>query len=332
MGYSRWGDNDSWAPYVSVAERKKKAEQHISSLAKKGKHVNPIKIEGRKIAKTFWGKAWCENLEKYSDYINRLPRGRTYVRNGSVIDLQVAEGRINAKVMGSSLYHVSISITPMIKEKWKTLIKACTGKIDSLIELLHGKFSKAVMEIITTAENGLFPKPKEISMKCSCPDSAGMCKHIAAVLYGVGASLDIKPDWLFILRHVDHLDLIAAAGSEGTLIPQQTGSELEDSELSTLFNIEMDDKIPAKKKKNVTKKSEASAAIVKKPAKKRSGILPETSAKTKEAPKIKKKNVVKKTAAAKKKAPLETTKGITAKNTSKIKQKKQAKAVMKHDR
>lgn len=238
MGY--YGRGSSWAPYVPVAKRREKALKHVQSLAKKGQAVNPIVINGRTIAQTFWGKAWCENLESYSDYANRLPRGRTYVRNGSVIDLQVTKGKINAQVMGSSLYHITIDVKQMPTNKWKTLVKDCSGKIDSLIELLKGKFSKAVMGIITQREGGLFPKPQEISMDCSCPDYAGMCKHIAAVLYGVGAALDTKPEWLFSLRHVDHWELVAAVHSGDAFVQVQPAEgALQDSELSALFDIEL---------------------------------------------------------------------------------------------
>ncbi|MBA2728610.1 MAG: SWIM zinc finger family protein [Parachlamydiaceae bacterium] len=245
MGYygkSRYGGSE-WAPYVPVAERKAKAVLHAKSLQKKGQKLNPIEIEGRTIAKTFWGKAWCDNLESYSDYSNRLPRGRTYVRNGSVIDLQVSKGQIDAQVMGSSLYKINIAITAMPQSKWSSLVKVCSGKIDSLIELLQGKFSKSVMEIITQREGGLFPKPQEIKMRCSCPDSAGMCKHIAAVLYGVGASLDLKPEWLFALRYVDHGDLISSVDAGSAFMQGQKtvgGNVLEDGDLSALFGIEMD--------------------------------------------------------------------------------------------
>ncbi len=255
MGYrSRYSQ---WQPYVSVAERKRKAEKHAQSLKKKGTTLQPIAIEGRTIAKTFWGKAWCENLESYSDYENRLPRGRTYVRNGSVIDLQIEKGTIKAQVMGSSLYHVEICIQPMELDKWQQLVKTCGGKIDSVIELLQGKFSKAVMEILTENENGLFPKPKEIKMSCSCPDHAGMCKHIAATLYGVGALLDGKPENLFVLRHVEPTDLIASAETISPLSQPQEGG-IEESELASIFGIEMEaqptpKKTPSPKKKTAKK-------------------------------------------------------------------------------
>ena len=173
----------------------------------------PIVLEGRSIANTFWGKAWCKNLESYSDYSNRLPRGRTYVRNGSVIDLKMAAGEITALVSGSSIYKVKIAIAKVVANKWNKIVDECAGKIDSLIELLQGKFSKAVMEIITDPKKGLFPDPKEIKLSCSCPDWADMCKHVAAVLYGVGARLDNRPEELFMLRQADHIELIAKAGT-----------------------------------------------------------------------------------------------------------------------
>jgi uncharacterized Zn finger protein len=241
MSYYDRSNHSSWPKYVSVAERKKKAAQHVTSLNKKGISLHPIVIEGQQIAKTFWGKAWCDNLENYSDFASRLPRGRTYVRNGSVIDLQITKGQVKAQVMGTSLYRVTIEIKPMIKLKWDALVKACTGKIDSLIELLQGKLSKSVMEIMTRKEEGLFPHPKEISMKCSCPDYAGMCKHIAAVLYGIGALLDEQPERLFELRHVDPVDLLTTVDQGETLIQSQpTDHLLEEGELSALFDIELD--------------------------------------------------------------------------------------------
>jgi uncharacterized Zn finger protein len=176
-----------WAPYVSVAARRRQAEREMEKLRKKGAVVSPVKLEGKKIAATFWGKAWCDNLESYHDYENRLPRGRTYVRNGSVVDLQIAQREVSAMVSGSSIYTVKITIGEVAKAHWKSICADCSGGIDSLVELLQGRFSKGVMERICRQGAGLFPKPSEIRFSCSCPDSASMCKHVAAVMYGVGA-------------------------------------------------------------------------------------------------------------------------------------------------
>lgn len=206
--YYGWG----WRPYVSVAERRRGAAKKLAQLRKKGHAVSPVVIEGRTIAKTFWGKAWCDNLERYSDFANRLPRGRTYVRNGSVIDLQINAGEIKALVSGSDIYTVAVRVAPVAKTRWKLICKDCAGAIDSLIELLQGRFSKGVMERICRQGTGLFPSPGEIKLSCSCPDWAELCKHVAAVLYGIGARLDQKPELLFRLNQVNENDLVAKAG------------------------------------------------------------------------------------------------------------------------
>jgi hypothetical protein len=96
-----------WRPYVPVAERRRKAMREMEKRKKKGHAVSPVTVEGRTIARTFWGKAWCENLEGYSDYANRLPRGRTYVRNGSVVDLQIKPGEIHATSAAPSYIRLS---------------------------------------------------------------------------------------------------------------------------------------------------------------------------------------------------------------------------------
>jgi uncharacterized Zn finger protein len=253
--YNRYSDYDNgWPPYVTVAERKVQAAKMVASLKKKGQDVNPIVIEGRAIAKTFWGKAWCKNLASYSDFANRLPRGRTYARNGSVIDLNITSGKINALVSGSSIYKVHINMEPVSSSKWHSIVKECAGKIDSLIELLQGKFSKAVMEIITNERVGLFPHPKEMKMSCSCLDYAGMCKHVAAVLYGIGARFDEQPEKLFILRSADHMELISKAGA--TTLAQTTkdkeGKKLT-GDLSSLFGIDIETKTNEKDTDNVNK-------------------------------------------------------------------------------
>ena len=180
----------------------------MAKLRKKGHPVAPVVIEGRAIVTTFWGKAWCDNLESYHDFENRLPRGRTYVRNGSVLDLQIAPREVTAMVSGSSIYKVTVSIDAVPTARWKSICKDCAGGIDSLVELLQGRLSQGVMERICRQGLGLFPGPPEIRFTCSCPDYASMCKHVAAVLYGVGARLDAQPELLFRLRAVDEKDLV----------------------------------------------------------------------------------------------------------------------------
>lgn len=236
MGF--WG----YKPYVPVAARRAKAAKALSRAVKAGAGHAGIAAYRGAIAKTFWGKAWCDNLEQYSDYANRLPRGRTYLRNGSVIDLQIGNGAVVAKVMGSSLYDTRVTVATVATDRWQAIGRDCSGSIDSMVELLQGKLSKPVMERICKPETGLFPSPGDIRFSCSCPDWAAMCKHVAAVLYGIGARLDQQPELLFRLRGVDARDLIAQAG---TGLPassrRATGARvLEDSALDDVFGLEMD--------------------------------------------------------------------------------------------
>jgi uncharacterized Zn finger protein len=233
-------------PYISVAQRRAKAAREVAKRQKKGMPVSPVTIEGRSIAHTFWGTAWCDNLESYSDFSNRLPRGRTYVRNGSVVDLQIKPGTVTALVSGSSLYDVTVTITPLPARIWKSVKGACCGQIGSLVELLQGRLSKNVMQVVTGRDGGLFPKPAEIRMKCSCPDWAGMCKHVAATLYGVGARLDQQPDLLFLLRRVDHLELIDTAGDPAAVRTKAArGTKtLAAADVADVFGIELADVEP----------------------------------------------------------------------------------------
>lgn len=234
-------DNDyDWPPYTSVSQRRQRAAREAAKLTKKGRALQPIIIDGFKIAKTFWGKAWCDNLERYSDYANRLPRGRSYLRNGSVLDLSIASCMVRALVSGSRVYDVEVNIAEIPRSRWKAICTDCSGAIDSVIELLRGQFSDSVMSRLCQEKTGMFPSPSEIKFQCSCPDSARICKHLAAVLYGIGARLDEKPELLFTLRNVNQQDLIFRAG-EGMIKPAKGRTEkvLENDNLSDIFGIDI---------------------------------------------------------------------------------------------
>lgn len=232
-----------WAPYVSVAERRADAEREVAKLQKSGKPISPVTIAGLKIATTFWGKAWCGNLESYSDFQYRLPRGRSYVRNRAVMDLQISPRTVQALVRGAATYIVKVDIAAAPTTQWLSVCTDCAGGIDSLVELLNGQFSTAVMERICRPDDGLFPQPSEISFSCDCPDYADMCKHVAAVLYGVGARLDQEPELLFRLRAVDPNDLLASLDSAAPRTIDATDKLLESDDLSALFGLELADDI-----------------------------------------------------------------------------------------
>src|SRR5215213_3876669 len=230
-----------WRPYVPVAEKRRQAERKLAKLKKQRQSVTPVTIEGRTIAKSFWGQSWCSNLERYSDYENRLARGRTYVRTGSVVDLQITKGEIAAMVAGSALYKVKIAIAPVPAARWNAICRDCAGTIDSLVELLQGRLSKGVMDRVCRTGDGLFPSPGEIKLSCSCPDWADMCKHVAAALYGVGARLDEKPQLLFVLRDVDENELLASTGQDLALTraARSAAKVLDDTDVAALFGLEM---------------------------------------------------------------------------------------------
>ncbi len=258
-----------WRPYVSVSQRRAQARKKMESMRKKGVDIQPVTIAGRKIATTFWGEAWCEHLESFSDYANRLPRGRTYVRNGSVCHLEINRGEVLAKVMGSELYNLRIQIKTLPAKKWDAIRARCAGQVGSLLELLQGKLSDHVMQVVTDRNDGLFPAPGEISLKCDCPDWAVMCKHIAAVLYGIGARLDQQPELLFKLRGVDHEELIAADAEAAVSAATSRGKSkrLSGGELADVFGIDLDT-------------SEAPAAVTK-PGRKNSKKAAEGTGRTK---------------------------------------------------
>jgi uncharacterized Zn finger protein len=238
----------NWWSYTrkpSVHERRQKATREARRAAKSGKALSPVAIDGRTIARSFWGKAWCGNLESYRDFENRLPRGRTDVRSGAVLDLQVVSGKVTALVSGSELYQVAITIKPVVTDRWGRIKTQCAGNVGSIIELLEGRLSERVMQVITHRGEGLFPEPAEIQMECSCPDWATMCKHVAAVMYGVGARLDQEPELLFTLRNVDHAELIAQAADLAVNRKGAGRKTLADDVLGDVFGIELEAPKPA---------------------------------------------------------------------------------------
>ena len=258
-----------WKPHIPAAARRHAAERTVAKMLRKGRVLSAVTVSRGAIAKSFWGKAWCENLERYSDYSNRLPRGRTYLRNGSVIDLKIGPGKVSAQVMGSSLYRITVRIEGVASAHWQAIARDCARSIDTLVELLQGQLSSAVMERITRPEIGLFPSPKHISFDCSCPDSAAMCKHVAATLYAIGARLDAEPELLFGLRKVDAQELIAGAGQSGPPVQELpgVGRILDASKVSDLFGIDFGATLPRPSAKPAVKKAVRKAKVLKRASK-----------------------------------------------------------------
>lgn len=324
MGWDR-----GWAPYVSVAQRRAQALREVAKLDKKsgksGKARSPVRIVGRKMATTFWGEAWCDNLESYSDYSNRLPRGRTYARNGSILDLQIEQGNITALVSGSSLYKIKIQIKTLAPKLWKSIKTDCATSIHSMMDLLRGKLSTEVLQRLTQPKTGLFPQPNEIDLQCSCPDSAYLCKHLAAVMFGIGNRLDYSPEMFFVLRGVEQNELIGEViGSQQlqSALSADPNSELAGDDLGSLFGIDLVSSPTSKEstqpKKRSTKKAERT--IIQRSKTSTSKTLPKPTAKARTASKVQAiKQPLKKPSKRKTQTPTATNKENLATGVSKRK-------------
>ncbi|MDR1577538.1 MAG: SWIM zinc finger family protein [Deltaproteobacteria bacterium] len=227
-------------PYVSVAQRQAKAHRLVKSLMKQNKNLLPARVTGRQIAESFWGKSWCQHFERQADYSNRLSRGRSYVMNDAVCHLELSAGRIYSLVSGSELYEVEMNVAPLSPAKWEKIKKLCQGQISTLVELLCGQFSAEVMAVVSHPVNGMFPLTGEISYKCSCPDWAGLCKHVAAVFYALGNRLDNSPELLFQLRGVDPAELLDAGVDHLSALDGVVNQAGLSGDLEDIFGVELD--------------------------------------------------------------------------------------------
>jgi uncharacterized Zn finger protein len=261
----------SYKPYVSVADRRANAQTQMDQLRKAGKIITPIEpFKGRKIASTFWGQAWCQHIECLSDFESRLARGKTYVRNGSVCHLEIKPGLVEAKVCGSEIYDIKVKIDPLPEKTWEAIKQKCRGQIGSVVELLQGKFSDSVMQILTDPAEGMFPEADDFGLDCDCPDFARLCKHLAAVLYGVGVRLDTQPELLFVLRGVDHFELIKEAATHVEPSGESSAATIAEADLSDVFGIDIDLSPPAAPAKSGRKAREKTGKVAK-AAKRRPG-------------------------------------------------------------
>lgn len=262
-----------WWSYQDAAKAKAKVQSEIVKRRKRGERFEALlpQTTGRKLCTTFWGQAWCRNLEAYQQYESRLPRGRSYFRQGNVYNLVIEKEKVSAVVAGSELYDTKVIIQPLKAARWHDIVEKCEGQVGSMFDLMAGKLGDGVMSVLSHAEDGLFPKPKEIRFDCSCPDHADMCKHVSAVLYAVGVLLDGQPELLFKLRGVDGEDLLAKAKDAAVTGMAESTGELDGADLSAIFGIEIAE--PVIEVKKVTKVKKA-AKKAKKTAKKKTPEKP----------------------------------------------------------
>lgn len=223
-------------------EAAERVQREIAKRRARGEALQPLEApqKSRHLCQSFWGQAWCRHLANYQHYEARLPAGRSYLRQGKVLDLTVEPGTLSAVVAGTELYDTLIHIRPLAADRWQEIVQASQGQVNSLLDLLTGKLGDGLMQVLSHPEDGLFPQPGEIRFDCSCPDHADLCKHAAAVLYGAGILLDAQPQLLFTLRGVDQADLLSTA-RESSAAGLSQASELEGTDLSALFGIDLDE-------------------------------------------------------------------------------------------
>jgi uncharacterized Zn finger protein len=231
MAWNYYHDQDEKARVQRDIERRRKRGEFFEALA--------APAGNSKLVKAFWALSWCKHLESHSDYEHRLPRGRSYLRQGNVYNLAIEPGKVTAIVAGSELYEVCVTFEPLTAEAWNALKADCAGKVASLLDLLSGRLGDGVLRAISDPDRGLFPKPREIRLSCTCPDHADMCKHVAAVLYGVGVQLETKPELFFDLRSVDPAELLSTTASDTLAQAQGADAALAGEDLSALFGIDL---------------------------------------------------------------------------------------------
>jgi len=161
---------------------------------------------------TWWAKRWISALERLG-WSNRLQRGRTYARQGNVLEVKVRPGRIDARVQGSRKrpYRVTIHIEPLSDSDWDKAASAMAERALFAARLLAGEMPENIEDAFVQCDTQLFPRSEQdIDMSCTCPDWANPCKHIAAVFYTLGTEFDRDPFLLLLLRGMSREHLLAA--------------------------------------------------------------------------------------------------------------------------
>lgn len=239
MARSRYGSryDNQWGEYISVGQRAETAVKHAEKKLGK-KNVQPA-AKGRLKCNNFWGKAWLKHIRNLGDFEGRLTRGSAIAGNGTIAHLAITKGRIDAIVGGSEVYDISVDIVPLSRKRWNAIKEKSRGEIGSVVELLQGKFSDAVMQSLVDVKTGLFPDSNEFDLGCSCPDYVRLCKHLAGVLFAVGMRLDEKPELLFTLRGVDASELIETAADVRIASSTTDARTLNESDIAGVFGIEM---------------------------------------------------------------------------------------------
>ncbi len=226
----------SWAEEerpLRAAELGALAARRLEELRAAGEELCPVVGRGRALASHFWGKAWMRHLAACEAGGLCLAPGRTLLRHGCLLDVQLAPGRIRARVSALRLEEVELQLAPLDEERLEQLVQLCQGRIDSLVSLMEGRVDEAVLAPLCDPQGGLLPEPADWKMSCSCADWAEPCPHAAAAIYAAGVLIDADPSLLFTLRSLDPAVLLRP-------VPQAEAAEFSADELGRLFGIELD--------------------------------------------------------------------------------------------
>ena len=226
-------DDDENAPKLRAADLKRLAAERADALRAEGEQLCPVVCSSRKLAERFWGAAWMRHLAQCEEGGLCLAPGRTLLRHGCVLDLRIAPGCIRARVSAQEIYDVHLRLEPLSEDQLERLTGACSGHIDSLVSLLEGKTSPALLQSLCEPETGLLPAPQHWRMSCTCPDWVEPCPHAAAAIYAAGVLIDREPTLLFTLRSLDPAALISLPAAPPP-------AALDATALSSAFGIEID--------------------------------------------------------------------------------------------
>src|SRR6516225_9973543 len=200
-----WGRRryyDDWFPRFPKS-KPRAAKGGIKAQTKRGQ-----------FGQSWWAKRWIAVLESF-DIGARLGRGRSYARNGQVLNIDIAKAEVTAKVQGSrpKPYDVTIQVKSLAEKEWAKVIEALSGQAIYAAKLLAGEMPQDIENVFQEVKLSLFPeKLGDLATECSCPDWSNPCKHIAAVYYLIGEEFDRDPYLLFRLRGLNREDLLRRLG------------------------------------------------------------------------------------------------------------------------
>jgi uncharacterized Zn finger protein len=152
------------------------------------------------IGEQWWSRRFIGVLESFA-LGTRLTRGRSYARKGQVISLVIEPGEVTAEVQGSRVtpYRVKIGLKKFSELVWAKVEVVLAEQALHSAQLLAGEFPRELEPVFAQTGAPLFPaRLADLDLRCTCPDQAVPCKHIAAVFYLLAERFDDDP--FLILR------------------------------------------------------------------------------------------------------------------------------------